>query len=162
MQQADVQKRGFLDFTAFKRFVKSLKARPEVERRYKKLCSLDNGCFSYRAFEHFMRFHQKVGNSANHLVVLLTSPSSRLRPRRNCNASSFVTLPYHLMTMRRRRFSSRTYFSMAGPRRLLLRRPGHPQKTSPPLRYPLKASRHSCCPQITPPLLTRTDLFITT
>ena len=74
MQQADVQKRGFLDFTDFKRFVKSLKARPEVERRYKKLCSLDNGRFSYQAFDHFMRFHQKVGNSANHHVVLLTPP----------------------------------------------------------------------------------------
>ena len=55
-----MEKRGFLDFTNFKRFVKSLKARPEVERRYKKLCSLDNGNFSYRAFDHFMRFHQKV------------------------------------------------------------------------------------------------------
>jgi hypothetical protein len=160
MQQADVQNRGFLDFTDFKRFVKSLKARPEVERRYKKLCSLDNGSFSYRAFDHFMRFHQKVGNSANHLVVLLTSPSSRLRPRRNYNASSFVTLLLLLMMTRHRRFSC---FSMAGrPTRLLPRRTSLPQKTSPPLRYPLKASRHSCCPQITPPLLTRTDPFIMT
>ena len=157
-----MQKRGFLDFTDFKRFVKSLKARPEVERRYKKLCSLDNGSFSYRAFDHFMRFHQKVGNSANHLVVLLTSSSSRLRPRRNCNASSFVTLLLLMMT-RHRRFSSQpTCFSMAGPTRLLPWRTSQPQKTSPPLRYPLKASRHSCCPQITPHLLTRTDLFIMT
>ena len=78
MQQADVQKRGFLDFTDFQRFVKSLKARPEVERRYKKLCSLDNGRFSYRAFDHFMRFHQKVGNSANHLVVSLTPPTQSM------------------------------------------------------------------------------------
>jgi phosphatidylinositol phospholipase C delta len=74
VQRADVQKRGFLDFTDFQRFVKSLKARPEVERRYKKLCSIDNGRFSYQAFDHFMRIHQKVGNSANRLVVSLTPP----------------------------------------------------------------------------------------
>ena len=158
-----MQKRGFLDFTDFKRFVKSLKARPEVERRYKKLCSLDNGSFSYRAFDHFMRFHQKVGNSANHLVVLLTSSSSRLRPRRNCNASSFVTLLLLRMTTRHRRFSSQpTCFSMAGLTRLLLSRKSQPLKTSPPLRYPLMASRHFCYLQITPPSLIRTDLFTMT
>ncbi|KAH8997911.1 PLC-like phosphodiesterase [Lactarius akahatsu] len=68
--QADVQKRGFLDFTDFKRFVKSLKARPEVERRYKKLCSLDNGSFSYRTFDHFMRIHQKSTAPAEELQRL--------------------------------------------------------------------------------------------
>ncbi|KAH9030092.1 PLC-like phosphodiesterase [Lactarius hengduanensis] len=62
-RQADVQKRGFLDFTDFKRFVKSLKARPE-------LCSLDNGSFSYRTFDHFMRIHQKSTAPAEELQRL--------------------------------------------------------------------------------------------
>jgi len=85
VQQADVQKRGFLDFTDFKRFVKSLKARPEVERRYKKLCSLDNGTFSYRTFDHFMHVHQKVGNSGKpsrslaHAPVQSTAPAEELQ-----------------------------------------------------------------------------------
>ncbi|KAI0305117.1 1-phosphatidylinositol-4,5-bisphosphate phosphodiesterase 1 [Multifurca ochricompacta] len=69
-KQADVQKRGFLDFNDFKRFVKLLKARPEVERLYKKLCSLDNGTFSYRAFEGFMRVHQKSNANADELQRL--------------------------------------------------------------------------------------------
>jgi len=160
VQQADVQKRGFLDFTDFKRFVKSLKARPEVERRYKKICSLDNGSFAYPSFDHFMRVHQKVARSANHLVVLLTHPSSQLRRRRNCNASSSV-MPHHLlMTRRHDRFSFQpTCFSMAGPTTLLRQRT-QILRISPPRRYPLKVSRHFCCPQITPPSRTRMDLFI--
>lgn len=60
MQQADVQKRGFLDFDDFKLFVKLLKARPEVKRLYKKLCSLGEGSFSFQTFERFMRDYQKV------------------------------------------------------------------------------------------------------
>jgi hypothetical protein len=49
-----------LDFDDFKRFVKLLKARPEVKRLYEKLCSLDKGSFSFQTFEHFMRDYQKV------------------------------------------------------------------------------------------------------
>jgi phosphatidylinositol phospholipase C delta len=59
-QQADVRKRGFLDFDDFKRFVKLLKARPEVKRLYQKLCQPSEGRFSYQTFERFMREHQKV------------------------------------------------------------------------------------------------------
>jgi len=59
-QQADVRKRGFLDFDDFKCFVKLLKARPEVKRLYQTLCRLFEGRFSYQTFEHFMREHQKV------------------------------------------------------------------------------------------------------
>jgi phosphatidylinositol phospholipase C delta len=53
-----------LDFDDFKRFVKLLKARPEVKRLYKKLCSLDKGSFSFQTFERFMRDHQKVSERA--------------------------------------------------------------------------------------------------
>jgi phosphatidylinositol phospholipase C, delta len=60
VQQADVQSRDFLDFDDFKRFVKLLKARPEVKRLYKRLCLLGEGGFSFQTFERFMRNHQKV------------------------------------------------------------------------------------------------------
>ncbi len=62
MQQADVQRRGFLDFEDFKRFVKLLKARPEVKRLYENLCLPDKGSFSFHTFERFMRHHQKVSD----------------------------------------------------------------------------------------------------
>jgi phosphatidylinositol phospholipase C delta len=54
-----------LDFDDFKRFVKLLKARPEVKRLYEKLCSHDKGSFSFKTFEHFMRDHQKVSETRN-------------------------------------------------------------------------------------------------
>ena len=60
-----MQRRGFLDFDDFKRFVKLLKARPEVKRIYGNLCLFDNGSFSYQTFEHFMREYQKVSERAS-------------------------------------------------------------------------------------------------
>ena len=70
MQKADAQKRGFLDFDDFKRFVKRLKARPEVEHLYKKLCSSGGGSFSFETFERFMRDYQKVSERAIWLFKL--------------------------------------------------------------------------------------------
>lgn len=55
----DSQHRGYLDFSDFKRFVKSLKARPEVDRLYKKVAAGKNA-ITYAAFEKFMRTSQKV------------------------------------------------------------------------------------------------------
>lgn len=59
-QQADTENRGYLDFPQFQRFVKMLKARPELDRLYKKLCSSDHGVFDFHVFESFMRNSQKV------------------------------------------------------------------------------------------------------
>ena len=58
-QQADVSNRGYLDFTDFKRFVKSLKARPELDRLFKKMTGGEAG-MRFAAFERFMREIQKV------------------------------------------------------------------------------------------------------
>ncbi|KAI0049935.1 PLC-like phosphodiesterase [Auriscalpium vulgare] len=58
-QQADVHNRGYLDFPDFQRFVKLLKTRPELDRLHKKLAAPHQGRFTYAAFEHFMREHQK-------------------------------------------------------------------------------------------------------
>jgi phosphatidylinositol phospholipase C delta len=70
VQLADVQKRGFLDFDDFKRFVKRLKARPEVESLYKKLCLSGGASFSFETFERFMRDHQKVSERAIWLLKM--------------------------------------------------------------------------------------------
>ncbi|PFH48424.1 hypothetical protein AMATHDRAFT_65546 [Amanita thiersii Skay4041] len=58
-KQADVQKRGFLDFDDFRRFVKLLKGRPEVDRLYRKIRSKNGNVFDFSTFESFMREKQK-------------------------------------------------------------------------------------------------------
>ena len=65
-QQADSQNRGYLDFADFRKFVKALKARPEIERLFKRLCiasASDNNTLRYPAFAHFMREDQQVRSS---------------------------------------------------------------------------------------------------
>lgn len=65
LQEADVNKKGYLDFTDFQRFVKLLKARPELTRLYKKVCG--SKPFDYVAFVSFMRDCQKVSNNRTSL-----------------------------------------------------------------------------------------------
>lgn len=60
VQQADTQDRGYLDFADFKRFVKALKHRPEIDRLYYNVTASSAGSFMYDAFEAFMRDSQKV------------------------------------------------------------------------------------------------------
>ena len=59
VQQADTQNRGYLDFADFKLFVKSLKARPELDRLFKKITNGESG-LKFPEFEQFMRKSQKV------------------------------------------------------------------------------------------------------
>ena len=63
MQSADSQQRGYLDFADFRKFVKALKARPELDRLFKKLCASSeskDGVLRYPGFAAFMRNEQKV------------------------------------------------------------------------------------------------------
>ena len=72
-QQADVKNRGYLDFDDFRRFVKLLKGRPEIDRLYKRLIRLKNGeegVFDFKTFEYFMREVQKVCVCVHIWVVL--------------------------------------------------------------------------------------------
>ncbi len=62
VQRADTRQRQYLDFDDFRRFVKLLKGRPEIDRLYKKLMA-DSGIFDFNVFEKFMRENQKVRNS---------------------------------------------------------------------------------------------------
>jgi phosphatidylinositol phospholipase C delta len=62
-QQADTKCQSFLNFSDFQRFVKLLKARPDITLLYKKLCCSNDGRFDFSIFEHFMRHTQKVYSS---------------------------------------------------------------------------------------------------
>jgi phosphatidylinositol phospholipase C, delta len=59
-QQADNRRRGYLDFADFRKFVQALKARPEVERLFKRLCTAPDDTLRYPAFAAFMRDEQRV------------------------------------------------------------------------------------------------------
>ncbi|KAF6757913.1 phosphoinositide-specific phospholipase C [Ephemerocybe angulata] len=69
-QQADDQRRGYLDFDDFRRFVKLLKGRPEVHRLYNKLKARNGGDFDYGVFELFMREKQKSTLAREELEAL--------------------------------------------------------------------------------------------
>ncbi|KAH7922577.1 PLC-like phosphodiesterase [Leucogyrophana mollusca] len=71
-KQADKQHRGYLDFADFQRFVKLLKARPEVDLLYKKLCAARGGKFDFDTFERFMRDSQKSSLGRAELQQLFT------------------------------------------------------------------------------------------
>ena len=72
-----MQNRGYLDFNDFRRFVKGLKARPELDRLHKKLSQDFGGILTYAAFERFMRTTQKVRSVYCHVFSKLTSPLAR-------------------------------------------------------------------------------------
>ncbi|KAJ6453594.1 phosphoinositide-specific phospholipase C [Mycena sanguinolenta] len=58
-QQANSNKTGCLDFEDFRRFVKVLKARPDIERLYKRLIK-KHGFFDFDVFQAFMKDSQRT------------------------------------------------------------------------------------------------------
>ncbi|KAF8228091.1 PLC-like phosphodiesterase [Tricholoma matsutake] len=77
-KQADMQNRNYLDFEDFRRFVKLLKGRPEIDRLYKKLCrqSKAGGVFDFGVFEAFMREKQKTSLTQDELRIVFENPAS--------------------------------------------------------------------------------------
>ncbi|KAG1718404.1 PLC-like phosphodiesterase [Suillus occidentalis] len=71
-QQADTKCQSFLNFSDFQRFVKLLKARPDITLLYKKLCCSNDGRFDFSIFEHFMRHIQKSTLTRPALLELFT------------------------------------------------------------------------------------------
>ncbi|KAG1721258.1 PLC-like phosphodiesterase [Suillus paluster] len=71
-KQADTKRQGFLNFSDFRCFVKLLKARPEINLLYKKLCFCNDGLFDFSVFEHFMHDTQKSALSRPELLDLFT------------------------------------------------------------------------------------------
>jgi len=55
-----VEQRGYLDFNDFRRFVRLLKGRPEINRLYQKLKAGNEAGFDFAIFEKFLREQQKV------------------------------------------------------------------------------------------------------
>lgn len=58
LQEADSDKDGQLDFADFQKFVKALKARPDIERLFQQYSP--SGNMEYVEFENFMRKTQLV------------------------------------------------------------------------------------------------------
>ncbi|KDR75207.1 hypothetical protein GALMADRAFT_157070 [Galerina marginata CBS 339.88] len=101
-KQADSQKHDFLDFDDFRRFVKLLKARPEIDRLYKKLKADNNGVFDFGVFEKFMAEEQESSLSSSGLQKIfdkyskLTIPTDHPEGPATCpesNLPSSSTIP---------------------------------------------------------------------
>ncbi|KAG1897646.1 1-phosphatidylinositol-4,5-bisphosphate phosphodiesterase 1 [Suillus fuscotomentosus] len=71
-KQADTKCQSFLNFSDFQRFVKLLKARPDITLLYRKLCYSNDGQFDFSVFEHFLRDTQKSTLSRPELLELFT------------------------------------------------------------------------------------------
>ncbi|KAF5375654.1 hypothetical protein D9615_009376 [Tricholomella constricta] len=69
-KQADIRQRDYLDFEDFRRFVKLLKGRPEIDRLYKKLRARGGGVFDFPVFEKLMRDKQKSSLSTPELQAV--------------------------------------------------------------------------------------------
>ncbi|TFK64981.1 PLC-like phosphodiesterase [Pluteus cervinus] len=75
-KQADSRQQGFLDFDDFRKFVKYLKNRPEINRLYKRLASQHGDVFDWHVFERFMRDSQKSTLSRAELEAIFGRYSS--------------------------------------------------------------------------------------
>ncbi|PCH36823.1 PLC-like phosphodiesterase [Wolfiporia cocos MD-104 SS10] len=86
--EADSMNRGYLDFADFQRFVKALKARPEIESLYKRLSAGYGGLLTYDAFERFMRTSQMSSLSQGELQRVFLRYASKDVELSNSAASS--------------------------------------------------------------------------
>jgi len=71
-QAADAEKRGYLDFQGFQRFVKTLKYRPEIDAIYEGIKS-EHERFDYVVFKKFMIETQKVRSHSFHSHLSFSS-----------------------------------------------------------------------------------------
>ncbi|KAI6040495.1 1-phosphatidylinositol-4,5-bisphosphate phosphodiesterase 1 [Pisolithus marmoratus] len=81
----DSQRNGFLNFSEFEKFVKLLKARPELDRLYEEWSSKDGGKLTFAVFEAFMRECQKSSLDQEELRTVF------LRYADNCQANAATT-----------------------------------------------------------------------
>ncbi|KAH9931556.1 PLC-like phosphodiesterase [Fomitopsis serialis] len=87
-KEVDLQGRGYLDFADFQRFVKALKARPEIDSLYERIAGGSGGTVTYEAFERFMRTCQKSSLSANELQRIFLRYASSIDDRGTSPPSS--------------------------------------------------------------------------
>ncbi|KAJ7450824.1 1-phosphatidylinositol-4,5-bisphosphate phosphodiesterase 1 [Mycena latifolia] len=74
-QRANSSNHDCLDFEDFRRFVKLLKARPDIDRLYKKLIKTQ-GCFDFDVFQRFMRDAQRSALGTAELQALFDTYAS--------------------------------------------------------------------------------------
>ncbi|KAJ7111490.1 PLC-like phosphodiesterase [Mycena epipterygia] len=88
-QQADSSRLDCLDFEDFRRFVKLLRARPDIERLYKKLIK-SQGRFDFDVFQRFMRDAQQTTLGTSELQALFDLYACDIPPPPDIS-SSFIT-----------------------------------------------------------------------
>ncbi|KAG8219083.1 phosphoinositide-specific phospholipase C [Butyriboletus roseoflavus] len=90
---ADSQNRQYLDFADFQTFVKLLKARPEIDLLYKKLCLMSDGRLTFNVFECFVRDIQKSSLTLRELENLFVRYSTKTSDGRGASSTpDLVTL----------------------------------------------------------------------
>ncbi|KAH0589685.1 hypothetical protein H2248_005408 [Termitomyces sp. 'cryptogamus'] len=104
-KQADVHQRNYLDFEDFRRFVKFLKGRPEIDRLYNKLCARSGSMFDFAVFERFMREKQQSGLSTTELQnvferysELVEDTSTSTSTSASASTSASPTSPTRIMS----------------------------------------------------------------
>ncbi|KAG6876451.1 hypothetical protein C0993_002988, partial [Termitomyces sp. T159_Od127] len=99
-KQADVHHRNYLDFEDFRRFVKLLKGRPEIDRLYNKLRARGGSVFDFAVFERFMWEKQQSSLNSSELqnvferyagIVEGTSTSASVSPTRVMSKDAFTS-----------------------------------------------------------------------
>ncbi|KAI6040500.1 PLC-like phosphodiesterase [Pisolithus marmoratus] len=73
MWQANSQRSGILNFSEYEKFVKLLKARPELDRLYEELSLKDGGKLTCAVFEAFMRECEKACPVSYVLILCISS-----------------------------------------------------------------------------------------
>ncbi|KAG6840525.1 hypothetical protein C0991_006163 [Blastosporella zonata] len=106
-KQADVHHRNYLDFEDFRRFVKLLKGRPEIDRLYNKLRARGGALFDFAVFERFMREKQESSLSSLELQNVFerysevhgaTSTATAPTTSTHASVSAFYTVPIRIMS----------------------------------------------------------------
>ncbi|KAG6916583.1 hypothetical protein DXG01_006232 [Tephrocybe rancida] len=98
-KQADIQQRNYLDFEDFRRFVKLLKGRPEIDRLYNKLRARGGPVFDFVVFERFMREKQESSLSTLELQNIFERHSEVLdSTQRSKSASTSSAAPSRVMS----------------------------------------------------------------
>ncbi|KAF8555567.1 PLC-like phosphodiesterase [Imleria badia] len=126
-RSADAQNRHYLDFADFQTFVKLLKARPEIDLLYKKLCSMNDGKFTFNVFDCFMRDTQKSSLTLPELENLFVRYSTRTSDGRGASSTSDVAT----LTMSLDAF---TAFLLSSDNAAFM---GHNGKVYQPMTHPL-------------------------
>ena len=93
---ADERYKGTLDFLEFRRFVKTLNARPELELIFDEITKDEGGKLTFPSFLEFMRNIQKVcllcGSIVSDLLLMILAIPRLRNPRKTSSSCSLMSL----------------------------------------------------------------------